>query len=310
MNVDDVLQHLPNFELDGAGPYVPPIKQYFEYYGLNFEDKMELVAHSFGLIEAGGYQIACHYYQQKSSANRECVLIIHGLYDHAGLYNNLIESCLLSGLDVLIFDLPGHGLSSGQRGAIGSFEEYQVVLKDVAAHFSFANITALIGQSTGAAIVMHYLFDYPQAKLKAVLLAPLLKPYRWRQTKILYSVLKGLVKRVPRRFSKNNADERFLQFIEHDDPLQCKYTHLSWVASLIGWVDGFKYFKSNRSDVLVIQGKNDNTVDWKNNMPVIQKKLINAKVEYIDGAGHHLVKEIKETRDEVFAFINQYLNKA
>ncbi|MGK0441144.1 MAG: lysophospholipase [Pseudohongiellaceae bacterium] len=314
MNLEQVLQHLPDFSFDDNQSYAPPIAEYFKYYGLDFENQMGDLHHNFGLVDAGGYQVACHYFsldkgsEQAGKQSKGCILIVHGFYDHTGLYNHLIKNCLQQGFDVLAFDLPGHGLSSGQRASIASFDEYQVVLKQITAYFSsHANIVAMIGQSTGAAIVMHYLFDYPNAEVKAILLAPLLKTCGWGTTVLLFQLLNPFIKWVPRRFANNSQNKAFLRFLKHDDPLQYRYTPLEWVGALIEWVNSFKYFKANKSDVLIVQGTDDNTVDWVHNLPVIQKKLPRANVEYIEGAGHHLVKELDALRERTFSCINEYL---
>ena len=57
------------------------------------------------------------------------LLILHGYYDHVGLYRHVVEWGLRMGFAVLACDLPGHGLSSGARASINEFVEYQAVLQ-------------------------------------------------------------------------------------------------------------------------------------------------------------------------------------
>ena len=308
MIIEDVKNHLPQFSFEGEPEYPQPIKDYFAFYDMAFAECFDGLVHRFGLVEAAGYQIACHSFAFEGR-QRESVLIVHGLYDHSGLYNHLIESCLQQGFNVVIFDLPGHGLTSGAPIAIANFVEYQMVLKQVTAFFSLQfHIAVLIGQSTGGAIVTHYLLDYPEAKIKAVLLAPLLQPCNWRWSALLYKMLRGIIKQVPRNFAENSQNKAFLNFVKHEDPLQHRITDLSWVGALKEWVETFKYFKSSQSPVLIVQGDNDKTVDWRYNLPQIQKKLPQSELVMIQGAGHHLVKESHALRQSVFAAINQYLN--
>ena len=63
-----------------------------------------------------------HYFRLPESASpKGTVFILHGYFDHVGLYTQLIDRCLGAGFDVLAYDQPGHGLSSGTLTAIGSF---------------------------------------------------------------------------------------------------------------------------------------------------------------------------------------------
>ncbi|MEB3734885.1 alpha/beta hydrolase [Halopseudomonas pachastrellae] len=50
---------------------------------------------------------------------------------HMGLYRHLIQWGAGAAYAVLAFDLPGHGLSSGERASIDCFLRYQKVLDGV-----------------------------------------------------------------------------------------------------------------------------------------------------------------------------------
>ncbi|MBK8289342.1 MAG: alpha/beta fold hydrolase, partial [Cellvibrionales bacterium] len=116
------------------------------------------------------------------------VLIVHGYYDHLGLYRHVVRFFLDQGYAVLGFDLPGHGLSSGQIAAIHDFDEYARAIHDVvtAASVHLPPLTLGFGQSTGCAAWMNYLmtgFTSPVEKL--VLLSPLLRPASLATTRAL-----------------------------------------------------------------------------------------------------------------------------
>lgn len=72
-----------------------------------------------GTLQAGGYQIALQAWWPEQP--RATLVLLHGYYDHVGLYRHVIEWALGMGFAVLSFDLPGHGLSSGARASIGDF---------------------------------------------------------------------------------------------------------------------------------------------------------------------------------------------
>lgn len=56
------------------------------------------------------------------------VLLVHGLGEHSGRYAHVVEILNRSGLNVVLFDQRGHGLSEGQRGHL---PEYDNLLDDV-----------------------------------------------------------------------------------------------------------------------------------------------------------------------------------
>ncbi|WP_339670162.1 alpha/beta hydrolase [Dasania marina] len=311
LNIDELRSAVTDFDSLHASQYPQIITDYFRYYGIDFESQFSGLQHFFGAIDCGAYRITSHYFSLAGKPASKTVLIVHGYYDHVGLYKHAIANSLAQGYNVVAFDLPGHGLSSGERSCIVRFGEYQLVLKAIIAYFEKINIpiAALIGQSTGAAIVMQYLLEHPQQNRAAVMLAPLLKVYQWRSSRLLYRLVKNFIKRLPRRFANNSHDKNFIYFLKYQDPLQSKYTHLDWVGALIEWVEEFKYFKATRHKVLIVQGLADSTVDWRINIPAINKKLPCAKIGYIDGAGHQLVNETEVMRQQVFILINQYLSE-
>jgi alpha-beta hydrolase superfamily lysophospholipase len=54
---------------------------------------------------------------------RGALLVIHGLGEHCGRYDEVVEEARRLRLDVHLIDLRGHGRSSGTRGHFTSFEE-------------------------------------------------------------------------------------------------------------------------------------------------------------------------------------------
>ncbi len=60
---------------------------------------------------------------------RGTAFVVHGYFDHLGLYRHLLERLLDQGWRVVLWDLPGHGLSSGARATIDDFEDYGACLQ-------------------------------------------------------------------------------------------------------------------------------------------------------------------------------------
>jgi alpha-beta hydrolase superfamily lysophospholipase len=154
---------------------------YFAFYHIDFTEALGTqLKHHFGVMPLAGYDIAVHHLTLPT--NTKTVVFIHGYFDHTGLYGPLFLMLLKNGFNILTYDLPGHGLSSGEPAGIPSFEDYQAVLKGLldAAKGHLAQPLYLMGQSTGGAIAMDYVLYNPAHQFqKLVLLAPLVIPKNW-----------------------------------------------------------------------------------------------------------------------------------
>jgi alpha-beta hydrolase superfamily lysophospholipase len=280
-------------------------QDYFAFYGIDFAHRVRGVTHHFGRLAAAGFEIACHFYEL-AGARGTCVLL-HGYFDHAGLYAHLIAHCLRAGCSVLIWDFPGHGLSDGPQASIHDFEDYTDVLAAVLEHHRDRLPAPLyaIGQSTGGAVLMSWAFrkcrsaaTCPFARM--ALLAPLVRPARWRTVNLMYTLLRPFRDGVRRKFMDNSGDADFLAFVRAD-PLQSRMLPVQWVGAMRQWIRDFREHPVTDFAPLVVQGDADQTVDWRWNVPMIRQKFPRAEVRVLPGARHHLVNETRELREKVFA---------
>lgn len=289
--------------------------EYCRFYGIDFEQRMSHIEHGFGYREVGGFRIATHYFRPHLSISQGTVLLLHGYFDHAGLYDHLIAYCLERDYSVLIYDLPGHGLSSGQPGGIDDFKHYVEVLD----HFLQQSRThfdapwSLLGQSTGCAIIMEYLVSHRISHSNnpfqnILLLAPLVRPVQWKKLLLLFQMAKRLVKSVKRQYMPCSSDPEFLNFLQREDPLQYRRVPLNWIASLISWADNFSAGERSALSPVVVQGGEDTTIDWQYNLKVIDRVFTQPKMHFLPDARHHLVNEAQPIRDRLFDILGEYIN--
>ncbi|MBU1331171.1 MAG: alpha/beta hydrolase [Gammaproteobacteria bacterium] len=286
----------------------PAEQAYRQFYG--FSDAW--AAHSrMGTIQAAGYQVAVQVWWPAQP--RATLVLLHGYYDHVGLYRHVIEWALGMGFAVLSFDLPGHGLSSGARASIGDFAEYQVVLQAVLAEAAALELPQpwhLCGQSTGGAILIDYLLNgAPGAEIgETILLAPLVRPRAWGWSQFSYRIMKRFVSEIPRRFSVNSSDAAFIDFVHHQDPLQPRNLPTAWVGALSQWVPRIEAAPRSARSPLIIQGEADLTVAWRHNLKVLQDKFAAPQILRLAAARHHLANESVELRQRYFEFLSQRLS--
>lgn len=308
MDVEVLKQQLQPLDFTQASFVSSEQQEYFRHYKLDLEDRYPGVQHFFGAIPGDGKSLACHYFRCPQA--RGGCFILHGYYDHSGLFTHLIDYCIQRRLSVVVFDFPGHGLSAGERVCVEDFADYQQVLNDVMDYFEeeFPDPWYAIAQSTGSAVLMDYLLDNPQSIFtKTVLLAPLVQPLGWASVTRLAKILGLFLRRFPRRPSKSSSDPAFLQFIAEQDFLQSPTVSIIWLKALRRWIKGFLLKPACEHTPLVMQGREDSTVDWRYNIPVIKKKFPGSSVVYLDGARHHLANERSEIRDQLYRKMDAYL---
>ncbi len=294
------------------------IDDYLGFYGLDFSRVNKHIEHFLGYSRVGEEGIFLQFFRQtQAQDNKDYVLIIHGYTDHAGLFRHVIEKLLNSGKSVFIFDFPGHGLSSGERSDINSFDSYRSVLDHIihlCLDMQEGNNKALhvVAQSMGAAVFMNWLIENrQQEKINTIiLLAPLVRPLAWIQAKWGYRLLSPFVSSIKRTYSRNSQDENFLKRVRFEDPAQYQRTPVQWVGAMLRWVKYFENLPPCEVPVWVIQGTHDKTVDWQYNLKHIEKKFPKAKIRYVEGAGHHLANEAEYLRKKIFWFFDEAFAKA
>lgn len=313
---DLLMAQLPDITFDpkrDATWVVNPIVQaYLDFYRINFTQTLPAVEHGFGALDTGGFRIATHYWLPKTA--KGTLIVMHGYYDHVGIFDKAIRFGLDNGLAVLAFDLPGHGLSSGERVAIDSFDQYADVLNAVlkAAQMLLPSPYYALGQSTGGSVLLNYLWRYDAARTapllgRIALCAPLVLPRGWRYSgRFLYALVHRFIKRLPRGPSRSSHDADFNRFVDEQDCLQSPTLSVRWVGAMKAWDQQFRHFPSLDKSVLVIQGTEDVTVAWRYNLQQIQRALPNARLEMIPGAGHQLVNEADALRAPIFTAINRH----
>lgn len=288
--------------------YPDAVNEYFQFYRL--DPGSINVEHYFGTFESGSQVIAGHVYIP--AEYKATVFALHGYFSHCGQLNKLIEYLVKQGYAVAAFDLPGLGLSSGERGSIDDFSQYGTALAD------FVEIVKeqlkgpyhFVGHSTGAAAALDILFTKDEKVFdRIVLAAPLVHCAAWEQTKIGYKNKIPFVKSVPRIFRKTSSDAEYLDFIRNEDPLQTKMVPLQWVKALHEWNERIADLPRREISLKVIQGTEDSTVDWEFNVDFIKEKFTDVDVVLVENANHELFNESDELRKEVFLQISSYLEK-
>jgi len=285
----------------------PQLEDFCRFYNIDFAASRPGLKHTVGTVRSGVYTLAVHYWHQPRA--RSNLLLLHGYFDHTGLYGKLIGWGLSRNCNVLMFDLPGHGLSSGEPAVIDDFTDYSQAIDDVLAAVRLPQLPIwVMAQSTGCAALIDFAGRYPWPFSATVLLAPLIRPTGWFGVRLSYSVLRPFVDSMRRKFVVNSSDREFLGFLERD-PLQCRKISLRWVGALSRWLGDLQQRDLGVGPALIIQGDADTTVDWRYNIGFICSLFPDSVVAYLSGAGHQLANESADYRRDYLQRGETYLKE-
>lgn len=291
--------------LSARQPLSTEAQSYQRFYQLDLP-----VQNWLGRFTAAGFDLVAHVWVPERPV--ATLFVLHGFYDHMGLYRHAVQWALARDFAVISCDLPGHGLSSGARASIQSFADYQATLDGLFAEARTLLLPQpwhLLGQSTGGAIIVDHLLHHgaqSPVQGQVLLMAPLVRPAAWGLSKLSYRVLKPFVNGIARRFSANTNDPAFMPFLQAD-PLQPLRLPTAWVGALVQWVTHIEAAPRSSRTVVIVQGEDDDTVDWRHNLKILRGKFASVHVLQVAGARHHLVNELPAIRAECFEFFEQYL---
>lgn len=282
----------------------PGFDDYLNFYNIDFARELPGTFHAMGRVLVGPYKIACHYWLPAGDEPAKgTVMVLHGYFDHVGLFGHLIRYLLGRRYAVVAYDLPGHGLSNGERASIESFDHYVEVLDAVAAK-ARSNLPAplsAIGQSTGGAILLKRILEEGGQQFdKVTLLAPLVEPTLWWLNRLVYSVARHIKTVIPRKFLSNSSDAEFLDFLAARDPLQSRFVPVLWIGAMKQWVHECRSAPASDYPVTVLQGNRDTTLSWRINMRILRRRFPRGNFHIIPDARHHMANERPELRQLIF----------
>lgn len=294
------------FRADGE----PSLSRYLAHYGLA-PLLSEQVGLYVGYTGTQRYQLWTQVWSPAEPIGT--VFVVHGYYDHLGLYRHLLELLLRRRWRVVLWDLPGHGLSSGRRACIDDFADYGECLHTLQTQLEASGLAPKpwlgIGQSTGAAILATDALSRPGEGHWSglALLAPLVRPTGWPQAGWLHTLVGPFVRTLPRRFAANSTDAEFAAFLREQDPLQPEYLSLNWVSAMRRWMPQLLALPPSELPALILQGEQDVTVDWEWNLAVLERKFPNARIHRHPQARHHLVNEAEPIRGNLFKALDSFV---
>lgn len=270
----------------GASPLVS--SYYRECYG-----SVKGAAHRAGYVEAAGYRVALHLFSPPGES-RGSLVAIHGYLAHTLQLASLIEEALVQGYTVLAVELPGHALSGGERGGIGSFGEYGELLSASleAAERSLPRPWHAAGHSTGASTILIHLAEHGDPFAGVVFLAPLIESKFYGLSRFGRFVTRPLLSDLSTGYEEVLGVERM---------------PLSWFDAQVRWNRRNDEYPVFDRPLLVLQGDADTVVAWRKNRRYLERHFLRMEYHLLEGAGHVILKEREPILEEALRRIFRFL---
>lgn len=292
--IDRVRQELLPLRFAAESAPSDAMRAYWRYYGLDLPD----ARHLFGTFRSNGRNLTVQVFVPRSAT--ATVVLVHGYYDHVGVWRHLIPRLLEKNFAVVAYDQPGHGLSEGARASITNFADYVAAFDHALAlgQPALPLPCHVIAHSMGAGVVLDRLSSGPAAKIgHVVLLAPLIRSAHWGLSGLGHAVASTFVDSVPRVYRDNSADAEFRRFVRQD-PLQYDRLPTAWVTAHRAWVAKMDQASPTSWPVTVLQGEDDTTVDPQASLDWVRRVFPRAEIKHLAGAGHQLMNEAEATRND------------
>jgi alpha-beta hydrolase superfamily lysophospholipase len=131
--------------------------------------------HSEGSFQGSGGLVLYRQSWRPDGPARAALALVHGLGEHSGRFQNIVNYLVPHGFAVHSFDLRGHGRSPGRRAYINSWDDYR---EDVRAFVRQVGQDEpdrplfLMGHSMGGLIVLEYVLHHPDGLRGVIASAP------------------------------------------------------------------------------------------------------------------------------------------
>ena len=280
------------------------LRSWFDFFGLNRTPV------ALGTVLSGEFTLAVYSIIPPNATNT--VIFIPGFLDHAAVHKTLINYLIDHNYAVIAVDLPGHGFSSGERGTISNFQHYGTMVSsliDLAKQWNYPGKINLIGHSTGGAAILELIRTKGKCwSGETILVAPLIRSPMWKLSTAGMAITKKIIRTSPRIFQTTSHDKKFLEFLRHEP--HCIDTFVvEWSESLQEWVPLIESMEIQQFPITVIQGTDDFTVGWRQNMKTIRHLFPNAEITMIYNGRHHLLNESPPYKNPVYDTIHSVLER-
>jgi alpha-beta hydrolase superfamily lysophospholipase len=203
------------------------------------------------------------------------LLILHGFESSVVNFDRYIKPMIKKGYEVLAFDAPAHGRSTGKTITVVDYKEMVHHI-----HEHYGPVDAFIAHSFGGLTISLFLEELKHdSKTRLVLIAPAAET--------------------------RTAIDNFFRFLKLDDGVRVEFDKL--IKALGGkppeWYSISRAAAHIRAEVLFLQDKNDQMTPIKDVEPIIRKNYSNFHFVISEGLGHRRIYRDNKSLGAVTEFL-------
>ena len=215
-------------------------------------------------------------YRWNKGANKK-FLILHGFESSAINFDRYVKPMIKNGFEVLAFDAPAHGRSSGKHITVVIYKELILEINK-----QYGPITHFMGHSLGGLALSLALEEINHDQnLKVVLIAPATET--------------------------TTAINSFFSFLQLDKEVRKEFDKL--IERLSGykpeWFSVRRIAEHIKADVLWLQDKNDELTPYSDVLPIIEKNYPNFHFIISEGLGHRRIYRDNKSFKAIIDFLQK-----
>lgn len=243
--------------------------------------------------------------------------IIHGMGEHSGRYNYLVDALTAANISVVSYDQMGHGKTEGKRGHVANYDMLLGCVGELTSKMVElvpAKPTFLFGHSMGGNVLLNYLIQRKPTINGAIVSAPWLKlafdppAIQVKLGKLVSGILPGLVQATKLDVNTISRDPAEVKRYT-DDPLV--HDKIS-TAFFVGVYDAGEWALENASslktDVLLYHGTADKLTSHDASKKFAQDAGGKVTFESLDGYYHESHNEAPADREKVLKMIVDWIS--
>jgi alpha-beta hydrolase superfamily lysophospholipase len=248
---------------------------------------------------------------------RAGIVVVHGLGEHSGRYEQFAEALGSFGISTYALDQRGHGLSDGRRGHVPSFDillrELDRFRHEVEGLADYRLPLFLLGQSMGGLIALRYVEEHESRFRGAILCSPWLATSmpvpRW---KVLFAnALNRVLPALPFRSNLNaehlSRDPDVVQAYRADPLVHGTITPRLFVEVSAAMGHVLQRSERIREPLLFLLGGDDRLVQTDRTVRFAQSMSgADVTMRVFPGLYHELLQELERTR--IFREISDWVH--
>lgn len=243
--------------------------------------------------------------------------IVHGMGEHSGRYNYLVDALTSANISVVSYDQMGHGKTEGKRGHVAKYDILIGCANELVAKMIElvpAKPVFLFGHSMGGNVVLNYLLKRKPKINGAIVSAPWLKlafdppAIQVKLGRLVSGLLPGLVQSTKLDVTAISRDTKEVKRYKDDTLVHDKISTAFFVGVHDSGEWALEHAKDLATPLLVYHGTGDRLTSHEASKLFSEAAPGDVTFRSLEGYFHESHNEGEHDRNEVFKMIIGWVN--